>query len=306
MSGHSLGGMKGDTATMIVLGFPADQAAAQRLAARAQLKYADVHVHRFPDGESLVQLPESLPGHVVLYCSLDHPNERLIELELAAATASRLGARNLTLVAPYLCYMRQDTAFHAGEAISQQVIGAMLARRFDTLITVDPHLHRTHRLERAVPVRRAIALTAAPLMTEWLRERAGATLVIGPDEESLQWVAAIAAPIGLPYAVASKTRLGDRDVRIELPALDYRGRDVVLVDDVASTGRTLAEAARLIADRGAGSIIVLVSHALFVDDALEQLHAAGVTEIHSTDSIAHPTNTLHLDAVLAAALRERD
>jgi ribose-phosphate pyrophosphokinase len=298
--------MKNDADTKIVLGFPADQAAARRFASRAGLSYADIAVHHFPDGESLVRLPESLPPDTVLYGSLDHPNERLIELELAAATAVRLGAARLTLVAPYLCYMRQDIAFHSGEAISQQVIGAMLARHFDTLITIDPHLHRTSHLDNAVPVRRAIALSAAPLMTEWLKARAGRPLVIGPDEESLQWVAAIAAPTGLPYAVASKTRLGDRDVRIELPEMEYRERDVVLVDDVASTGRTLAGAARQIAARGARSITVLVSHALFVGDALEQLRAAGVSEIHSTDSIAHPTNSLHLDTVLADAMRTID
>ena len=286
-----------------VLGFPLDREPARRLAARAHLHYADVNIHRFPDGESLVRLPDALPDHVILYCSLDHPNERLVELELAAATASSLGAKRLTLMAPYLCYMRQDTAFHPGEAVSQRIVGALLARRFDTLITVDPHLHRTHRLEEAVPVRRAIALTAAPVMAEWLGRREGTPLLIGPDEESLQWVKAIAEPCGLDYGVARKTRLGDRQVRVDLPDRQFAGRDVVLVDDVASTGQTLAEAARQISALGASSIAVLVSHALFVDDALQQLRNAGAGEVCSTDSVAHETNRLHLDTMLAEALQ---
>jgi ribose-phosphate pyrophosphokinase len=288
----------------MVLGFPSYREPAQRLAAAAGLDYADIAVHRFPDGESLVRLPEALPAEVILCCSLDDPNAKLVELELAAATAPQLGAQRLILVAPYLCYMRQDTAFHPGEAVSQRIIGALLARHFDTVVTVDPHLHRIHDLHQAIPVRRAVALSAAPVMASWLAAHAVRPLLIGPDEESQQWVQAIAAPGGLDYGVARKQRLGDREVRITLPDLPVAGRHVVLVDDVASTGRTLAEAAQQLADHGAASISTLVTHALFVEDALARLNAAGVGEICSTDSVLHDSNKLRLDALLAAALVE--
>lgn len=294
--------MTGRSENTIVLGFPSYRAPAARLAQRLGARYGDVAVHRFPDGESLVRLPPDLPGHVVLCLSLDHPNGRLVELELAAATARELGAETLTLVAPYLCYMRQDKAFHPGEAVSQRIVGALLGRRFDALITVDPHLHRTHTLAAAIPVRRAVALSAAPVMTAWLEQRSDAPLLIGPDEESSQWVSAIANPAGLDYGIALKTRLGDREVRVELPDVPAAGRDVVLVDDVASTGQTLVAAAREVRARGAASIAVLVTHALFVDDAEMRLREAGVTEICSSDSIPHPSNRLHLDEIIAAAL----
>lgn len=296
--------MTGTQRDAVVLGFPDYREPAARLASTAGLDYADIQVHRFPDGESLVRLPDQLPADVILYCSLEQPNRRLIELELAAATALRLGAKRLTLVAPYLCYMRQDIAFHPGEAISQQIIGDLLARHFDTLITVDPHLHRTSHLADAIPVRRAIALSAAPVIADWLRQRDGEPLLVGPDAESDQWVSAIAAPGGFDYGVARKQRLDDNSVCIELPELLFDGRDVVLVDDIASTGHTLAEAARQIVARGASSVSVVVSHALFVGKALADLEAAGVADVCSTDSILHPSNRLHLDAILADALRE--
>jgi ribose-phosphate pyrophosphokinase len=291
--------------TSIVLGFPDYREPARRLADKADVEYRNIDVHRFPDGESLVRLPEKLPPTVILYTSLDDANRRLIELEFAAATALRLGAAKLILVAPYLCYMRQDVAFHPGEAISQRIVGDLLARHFDTLITVDPHLHRTPHLADAIPVRRAIALSASPVIAEWLQLQPQTTepLLIGPDEEADQWVRAIAAPGNFEYGVARKQRFGDNEVRVALPARSYAGRHIVLVDDVVSTGHTLAEAAQQIAARGAASISVVVSHALFVNDALDSIRSAGVSDICSTDSIPHESNRLHLDTILARALR---
>jgi ribose-phosphate pyrophosphokinase len=286
----------------VVLGFPDYREPGHRVAARAGLEYADITVHRFPDGESLVKLPAQLPPDVVLYTSLDDPNTRLIELEFAAATAKELGAKRLTLIAPYLCYMRQDVAFHPGEGISQRIVGALLARHFDTLITVDPHLHRVSRLSEAIPVRRAITLSAAPVIANWLQRQERDTLLVGPDDESEQWVSAIAKPGNFDYGVAHKQRLGDNEVRVTLPDCEFRDRDVTLVDDVASTGHTLAEAARQISERGASSVSVIVSHALFVNDALEILRRAGVESICSTDSIKHESNQLSLDDILSRAL----
>jgi ribose-phosphate pyrophosphokinase len=288
----------------IVLGFPSYREPAQRLAVAAGIGYADVAIHRSPDGESLVRLPQDLPQRVIFCCSLDRPNEKLIELELAATNALQLGAKRLTLVAPYLCYMRQDMAFHPGEAVSQQIIGELLARRFDTVITVDPHLHRTPSLQQAVPVRRAVALSAASAMAARLSSRSDSPLLIGPDEESAQWVSAIAAPGGLDYGVARKQRLGDRSVQVELPDLDCAGRHVVLVDDVVSTGQTLVEAARQLRALGAESLSALVTHALFIGDALERLQEAGVHDICSTDSVCHRSNRIHLAGLLAAALAD--
>jgi len=286
----------------LILGFPDYGEQARCLAAAGGLSLAEVEVHRFPDGESRVRLPTGLPDHVILCRSLERPNDKLVELALAAHTARELGARQVTLVAPYLCYMRQDIAFHPGEAVSQRIVGRWLADWLDALVTVDPHLHRVRRLGEAVPVRHAVCLSAAGLMSAFLAEQLDDPVLVGPDAESRQWVAAIAAHRGLDYRVGRKIRQGDRYVRVDFPEPPPSGRHLVLVDDVASTGRTLEAAVGVLAPMRPLSVSVLVTHALFLEGAVERLRAAGVSHIWSTDSIPHATNRLALAPLLAGAL----
>ena len=288
----------------LLLGFPEYSEPAQRLARAAGLDFAEVEVHRFPDGESRIRLPEHLPECVFICRSLDQPNEKLVELILAASTARELGAGKIGLVAPYLSYMRQDKAFRPGEAVSQQIVGKLLATLFDALITVDPHLHRVHRMGDAVPVPVALALSATGAMSNYLGNKLENPLLVGPDEESEQWVSAIAQHNQLEFHVASKLRRGDIDVRVSLPDEDYRGRHIVLVDDVISTGRTIESAIIELKPYHPGSITVMATHALFAGDALARLKNAGADDIWTSDSISHPTNRIGLAAVLAPALTD--
>ena len=290
---------------MIVIGFDDYAGQCRSLATALGVPLEFAQVRRFPDGESLVRVPASLPEETVLCRSLDGPNAKLVELMLAARAARDIGARHLTLVAPYLCYMRQDAAFHPGEAVSQRIVGRFLADLFDCVVTVDPHLHRTHRLDAAVPARTAVALTAASAIGEFLRERAPDAFVLGPDSESGQWAAAVAVPGQLECAVCTKTRHGDHEVEIRLPAVALAGRRVVLVDDIASTGRTLAAAAAQCLDRGASGVDAFVTHAILGGDAVAELRRAGVSELWSTDSVPHASNVLPLAGLIAEHLRKR-
>jgi ribose-phosphate pyrophosphokinase len=239
---------------------------------------------------------------VVVLRTLDHPNEKLVELLLAARTARTLGARHLTLVAPYLAYMRQDIAFRPGEAVSQRIVGRFLADLFDAVITVDPHLHRVATLTEAVPAQQAIVLSGAPLLADLVARRRPGALLMGPDGESAQWIAQAAARHGFDHAVCAKVRHGDHAVEVELPPVPVAGRAVVLLDDVASTGHTVAQAARLLLAAGAGTVDSAVTHALLSDEALRMMRQAGVGDIWSTDTIPHPTNAVSVAHLLAQAL----
>jgi ribose-phosphate pyrophosphokinase len=287
-----------------LLGFPDYATEARNLAQQLHLDYRQVEVHHFPDGESKLLLPSTLPEHLVICQTLDRPNEKLVELMLTAAAAREMGAKSITLVAPYLCYMRQDKAFRPGEVVSQKVIGRFLSDHFDALITVDAHLHRIKQLSQAVPLQSALNLNATEAMGRFLHDNCQQPLLVGPDAESEQWVAAIAKEARLDYCIGQKNRLGDRDVDVRLPEYEFTGRDIVLIDDVASTGHTLEKAATELVGRATASVSVLVTHALFVDDACSRLELAGVKNIWSCDSIPHPSNCLSLAPVLAAGLRQ--
>ncbi len=286
----------------LLLHFEEDHASAQRIADAAQMQAACIARHRFPDGELKLRLPPQLPRRVVLLRTLNDPNEKLIELLLVAQTARLLGASHMTLVAPYLAYMRQDIAFQEGEVISQRVVGSFLATLFDAIITVDPHLHRISTLQEAVPLAQATVLTGAPLLADLIASQRDRPLLVGPDEESAQWVAQAAARHGFDHGVCHKIRRGDKDVQIALPDMAVAGRAVVLLDDVASSGHTLAGAASLLLAAGATSVDVAVTHALFAGDAMQIILQAGVGQVWSTDCISHPSNAVSMAGRIADAL----
>ncbi len=278
-------------------------AEARRLASRLDLPLHETELHRFPDGEIRVTTGPAAPTSII-YASLDRPNDKLIAILFAAEALRREGARRLVLVAPYLCYMRQDAAFRPGEAISQRAIGRLLVANVDRVITVDAHLHRTADIAAVFPGIEADNLSAIPAIAETLAGIDRATVLAGPDAESRQWVGDLAARLGLKYLIGRKTRHSDRTVEIDFAGeMPVAGPPVLLVDDIVSSGGTLSTCARALQNAGADKIDAIVTHALFPPEMAEELARAGIRSIRSTSSVPHPTNAIPLDAVLADALR---
>jgi ribose-phosphate pyrophosphokinase len=234
--------------------------------------------------------------------SLHDQNARLLETLLAADALERSGCERVELVAPYLPYMRQDAVFRPGEPLSQRVVGRLLGGAFSKVYAVEPHLHRVRTLRRAIGAA-GVAIPAAPAIAAWIARGRGRPLVVGPDVESRPWVESIASRAGLPFAVGEKVRLGDRRVRVRFGPLPPASRAVV-VDDIASSGATLAATARALRARGVPRVDVVVVHAIFARGALDGLKRAGVDRVVSCDSIAHATNSIRLAPLVARAVEE--
>lgn len=284
---------------------PSSSRDAASLAAVMGVPFHEIAIHLFPDSEMRVTAgPAS--ATTIIYASLDLPNDKLIALMFAAEALRRGGAKRLVLVAPYLCYMRQDAAFHDGEAIGQKVIGQMLARCIDRVVTVDAHLHRTSDLAAVFPGIQSDNLSAMPAISDMLRQSGldPATIVAGPDAESLPWVKDLAGRLGLSFTVARKTRRGDRSVAIEFP--DHAciaGRPVLIVDDIVSSGGTIIACARALTAAGAAAIDVVVTHALFPQATYDEMISSGIRSVRSTHSVPHFTNAITLDSLFAESLR---
>jgi len=140
--------------------------------------------------------------------------------------------------APSAIANRQDRRFQPGEAVTSTYFAKILSSQIDWMVTVDPHLHRRSSLAEIYSIPTQV-MHAAPLISDWIRNEVKKPLLIGPDSESEQWVAAVARDAVAPHLVLQKVRHGDRDVEISVPEVArWRDHIPVLVDDIVSTGRT--------------------------------------------------------------------
>lgn len=293
--------------TAAVFTLDATRPQAEALAERLGLPTFALDLHRFPDGEIKLTLG-GIVETALIYLPLDRPNDKLVALLMASEALRRNGARRLVLVAPYLCYMRQDIAFHPFEAISQKAVGRLVASVVDRVVTVDAHLHRTLDIAEVFPGIEAENLAAMPAIADALAhlDLDPTTVVVGPDVESTPLVRSLAERLALAFTVGTKTRRGDRDVSIVLadPAA-VAGRPALIVDDIVASGETLIDVAAALHAGGATAVDAVVTHALYPTEMDRRFAAAGIGCVRSTTSVAHPTNAIALAPLLAGAvLRE--
>jgi len=289
----------------ILFAMPGNEAFTLHLDRAISCEVGQMEMRRFPDGESYVRLLS--PVHerdVIFVCTLDRPDDKVMALYLAARTARELGARRVGLIAPYLAYMRQDARFKEGEGITSAHFAAFLSDFLDWLVTVDPHLHRHHRLNEIYSIPTKV-VHAAPAIGNWIAEHVDNPVIVGPDAESEQWASKVAKSVRCPYVVLEKTRKGDRDVEVStLNPSDCAGRSPVLVDDITSTAQTMIAASRRLKEAGLPPPACITVHPVFAGSAYEDLRAAGVADIVSCNTIPHPTNRIDVAEAIAIAAVE--
>ncbi len=287
----------------LLLALPGNECWATVLARHTGGELGLLEVRCFPDGERYVRIDSPVSGRsVAVACTLRNPDEQILALCFTAAAARELGARRVGLVAPYLAYMRQDTRFRAGEAITSVTFGTLVSTVIDWLVTVDPHLHRHRSLAEVYRVP-ALAVTAAPAIGAWVRREHPDAVIVGPDEESRQWVTAVAEAAGVPWVTMIKARQGDHDVNVTAPELDpWRDRVPIVLDDIVSTASTMVAAVERLRASGFRAPVCVGVHAVFAPGATEALAAAGAARIVTCDTIPHPTNAIAVIPLLASAV----
>jgi ribose-phosphate pyrophosphokinase len=197
--------------------------------------------------------------------------------------------------------MRQDKRFQPGEGTSARHMAELLSSCADWLATVDPHLHRLSDLESVFRIP-ALAVSSAAPLAQWIARHVRQPLIVGPDSESAQWVANVAGRLGCPFLVMEKQRSGDRMVTVSLNGASVpHGYTPVLLDDIASSGHTLARAVRALRASGTAPPVCAIVHGVFAGDALEVLHRAGPAQVVSCNTVLHPSNQVDITQALAEA-----
>lgn len=285
----------------LVFGMPGNEERAEQLAQLTASELGAIESRPFPDGESYVRIHgEPKDRDVYLVCTLADPDRLVLPLLFAAQAIRASGARTLTLIAPYLAYLRQDSEFHEGEAVSSLVVADLIGRAFDGLVTVDPHLHRYRSLDEIYSIPTAVVRTSE-LIGAWVRETVPSAVVVGPDSESAQWVEAVATSARCPWFTFAKERRGDREVRLIPPDVDFRDKTPVLVDDIISSGATMIGAARILGLQQWPAPYCIGVHALFDESTATHLQAV-TRALLTTDTIANEFSHFHVAPLIAGQL----
>jgi len=265
---------------MYVLGGTSAKNIARNLANKIQQPLLQATYKRFPDDEFYVRVLDDIAGEDVLIVQTAYPDPKIIELLLMQDAVHDAGAKKITVVLPYFGYSRQDKRFEEGEAISARAVAQHVSMHADCVITVDPH--KAHILKFfSVP---AYSCSAVSTIAQYLKEK-NIDFVLAPDEGAKERAKEAAALIDCEYDYLEKTRIDETTVKITPKKLDARGKHVAIIDDIISTGGTMANSIKELKKQGAKTVSVACTHGLFVGGAKEKLLIADCDEIISTDTI---------------------
>jgi ribose-phosphate pyrophosphokinase len=260
---------------------------AEEICRYLQIGMGEAEVGRFADGEISVKINENIRGcDIFVVQPTAAPAENLMELLVMADAARRASARRVTAVLPYFGYARQDRKDQPRVPITAKLVANLIATAgVGRVLTMDLHSSQIQGFFD-IPFDH---LYAAPVLIEYFQRKALPDLtVVAPDVGSIKMARAYAKRLGASLALVDKRRTRADDAEVMNLIGDVEGRNVVIFDDVISTGKTVAKAAVALREHKAKDIYVGATHAVFSPQAIEHLAAAPVVEVVVTDSLAVP------------------
>ncbi|HIP84507.1 MAG TPA: ribose-phosphate diphosphokinase [Methanothermococcus okinawensis] len=279
------------------------QELAYRVSKLANCKLLRTEFKRFPDGELYIRVLDNGAienEDVVFIQSQRDQNDAVVESMLMSDILRDEGARSITFVASYMAYTRQDKKFNPGEPISIRVLAKIYSQLFDRVITINPH--ETHiKSFFEVPF---ICGSAVKELARHVKDRLKKPVVLSPDTGAVKLAKEAAEVIGCEYDYLEKTRISPTEIKIAPKNLDVKDRDVLIVDDIISTGETVATAIKMLKEQGANNILVACVHPVLIGDALNKLYTSGASEVIGTDTFPSPVSKVSVDRVIIELLKD--
>jgi len=273
------------------------QVLATQVARVLKTTVVNVKYSRFPDGEQYLLAGEIDDEMVIVGSVVD--NDSLVQLMLLVDACDRATNR---LVLPYMAYARQDKRFKKGEPVSSRVVARALSQGVSEVITVN--IHEKEVLKSfSVPARN---LSLAKDIGSYIRTlHLDNPLILAPDEGAMAFAEQVASADGWEYDHLEKTRLSGVDVKMAPRQLSAQSRSVVIVDDIISTGGTIATAAGMLYQQGAKDVFAACVHGVFTGGAYVRLMATGIRDVICSDTIERSCSRISAAGQIADALRKR-
>ncbi len=288
---------------MIIISCSNGKHLAKKVANRLKKPYSELSVEKFPDGELNLRFKTDVKNKKVVLVQSFYGdiNDLIVEVLFAADTAKDLKAKSVSLVAPYFPYLRNDKRFRSGEAISLRVIADIMDKFLDEIYIIDPHLHREKTLGHIFKIK-SHKLSACKKIADYIKKNIKKPLIIGPDWESYKWANKVASYINSESYIMGKKRISGRKVVVSFnKKIDVKGKNIVIIDDMISTGNTIIEAAKNLRKLGVKTITCICVHGIFAENALQKLNKAKINVI-STNTIPSAKSKIDVTDVIVEML----
>lgn len=285
-----------------VIGGTSSEDLARKIALKLKSKFIKCNLRIFPDGESKITLQGIPRGKVIVVQSIYPPVDSNLIRALALVSQARKHASQVFVVIPYMGYARQDRAFLPGEVITMSLVAKMFkAAGASKIIVVD--IHSKIALDHLqIPAKNVSAVDE--LVKYFRKLKLNDPLVVSPDKGGIERARNFAKLLGVDFIALEKHR--DRKTgEITIKSTDQhevRERDVILVDDMISTGGSIMKAAQYLKKQKCGKIYASCTHALLIANAEKKIKNAGVTKIVSTNTIPCKTNIVDISPIIVKAL----
>lgn len=264
---------------------------------RLGAKVSPKTVRRFPDGEMYIRIEEDLKGQDVCVVGNTRTDENILEMMLTMDAAREASPRRLIAVVPYFGYSRQHRIYKPGEPVSSRVLTRAISDNADKIYAVDVHDEET------------LSFSPKPFENIMILKSVGKHFsghgidyVVSPDDGGADRASAIGEILGVQSFHLEKVRLDDRTVRMEVPDINLKGKKILLVDDIISTGGTIMRSAAIMKEKGASKVYMSAVHGIFTNHSDEKINEIA-DEIAVTDTIESEFSTISVADEVSERLR---